>query len=233
MVTRSDKYRFEQDETKSRVAKNQELYEKIYDSDSYFDGDEKTSTLEGTNEIDIEKVKELLKGREIYRREMKLKELNMAKPSLEPTEEEEKIEEKNYDINAYLNKASSERVVEPYHKIDPENLKEPDVSLEEEKEEEEEPSLEELKEMGTTALSLDMFSDLNETTEFDKVDDKATADEVVATLSKTDTFFTDSVKLNLDEEDDDDDEKTSPVVKVVMTLLVLVIIALVVFLLFM
>ena len=238
MTTRSDRYRFEQDESKSRVAKNQELYKKIYETDSYFQSDDKPSPIERTNEIDIEKVKELLKGREIYRREMKMRELNMIKPEQNDNVElEEKIEEKNYDINEYLDKASSEKVVEPYHKIDPEILENPKI----EEPEEIEPTLEELKEMGTTELSLDMFGDFSKTTNIEEVseEDEEDTSELVATITQTqitsDNFFTDSIKLHLEEDDEEDEEieKSSPIVKIIMVLLVLVIIGLVVFLIFM
>ncbi len=239
MTTRSERYAFEQDASKSRVARNQELYEQIYASDSYFQNDDKPSNIERTNEIDIEKVRELLKGREIYRREMKMREINMG--NSENTKEEvhnEELEEKNYDINAYLDKASTDRVVEPYHKIDPEILAEPE---EVEEEENDEPSLEELKEMGTTALSLEMFSDLSSTSELEDTDeyeedesDEDDNEELVATITETNAFFTDSVKLSLDdEEDEDDDEKASPVLKIVMILLILVIVGLVVYLILM
>ena len=77
MTTRSERYLYEQDETKSRVARNQKLYDSIYEEDSYFQEVEKPSVIERTNEIDIDKVKELLKGREVYRRELKMRELNM------------------------------------------------------------------------------------------------------------------------------------------------------------
>ena len=110
MTTRSERYQNEYDASKSRVARNQELYEQIYASDSYFQNDDKPLSMERTNEIDIEKVKELLKGREIYRREMKLREINMgSSPSISSKVEEDKVEEKDYDINAYLDKAASER----------------------------------------------------------------------------------------------------------------------------
>ena len=233
MATRSERYRYEQDESKSRVARNRELYEQIYANDSYFQNDESTP-IEHTNEINIEKVKELLKGREIYRREMKMRELNMLKPEKEDVSAvESDSPEKSYDINTYLTKASSERTAEPYHKISPENLKEPDIELEEEKTVE--PSLEELHEMGTTALSLDMFNDLSSTSELDNTLDEEDDEELVATITQTEAFFTDSVKLNLtdDEEDDEENEKTSTSVKIIVALLILIIIALVVFLILM
>ena len=248
MTTRSDKYRFVQDEFNSRVARNKELYDQLYTDDSYFQDDEKPSQLEKTNEIDVEKVKELLKGREMYRREMKMRELNIIKSEKEESDvSKDTDEEKNYDINAYLNKASSERETEPYHKIDPEILKQPEI----EEEKVAEPTIEELRQMGTTALSLDMFSDLAKTTKIndysEEMDDDSDEDEeddsaeLVATITKTDTFFTDSIKMNLDEEDDEDDEddededeeKSFSLVKIILVLLVLVIVGLIVFLLFM
>ena len=233
MTTRSERYQFEQDASKSRVARNQELYEQIYAKDSYFQGDDKPSNIEKTNEIDIEKVKELLKGREIYRREMKMREINMGASEKEEEQvEDTSSEEKNYDINAYLNKASSDRVVEPYHKIDPEIL----VQTDEDSEDDDEPSLEELQEMGTTALSLEMFSDLSKTTDISDLDDSEDSEddeELVATITETTSFFTDSVKLASTEEDEDEDDKASPALKIVMILLILVIVGLVAYLIFM
>ena len=124
MATRSERYLYEQDETKSRVARNQKLYDSIYDEESYFQEVEKPSVIEKTNEIDIDKVKELLKGREVYRRELKMRELNMLNSDGEtPVQKEEDEEEKSYDINAYLDKATSERNVDSYHRINPEILK--------------------------------------------------------------------------------------------------------------
>ena len=244
MTTRSERYLYEQDETKSRVARNQQLYDSIYAEDTYFEETPKPSAIEKTNEIDIEKVKELLKGREIYRRELKMRELNMVNSETPTSVEKEDLEEKNYDINAYLNKATSDRTVEPYHKIDPEILKEPD---DEEEEEVAEPSLADLKEMGTTELSLNMFGDLSatqtivseesendeETEEDDEEEEEEDTTELVATITQTDTFFTDSVKLSETDDDEEDDDSSSSVIKIVMGLLILVIIALVVFVIIM
>lgn len=231
MATRSERYLYEQDETKSRVARNQKLYDSIYDEESYFQGVEKPSVIEKTNEIDIDKVKELLKGREVYRRELKMRELNMLNSDGEtPVQKEEDEEEKSYDINAYLDKATSERNVDSYHRINPEILKR--LEIEDEEEKVEEPNPETLKEMGTTELSLNMFEDLTaeEDDDSEKEEDEEETTELVATITKTDTFFTDSVKLTEEDEDDDEDDSgSSPLIKIIMGLLILVIIALVVF----
>ena len=238
MTTRSERYLYEQDETKSRVARNQKLYDSIYEEDSYFQEVEKPSVIERTNEIDIDKVKELLKGREVYRRELKMRELNMLNSDGEaPVKKEEDEEEKSYDINAYLDKATSERNVDDYHKINPEILKR--LEVEDEEEPIDEPNVEALKEMGTTELSLNMFGDLtdeksddesDEDEEEDESEDEEETTELVATITKTNTFFTDSVKLTEEDEDDEEeDEGSSPVVKIIMALLILIIIALVVF----
>ena len=231
MATRSERYLYEQDETKSRVARNQKLYDSIYDEESYFQGVEKPSVIEKTNEIDIDKVKELLKGREVYRRELKMRELNMLNSDGEtPVQKEEDEEEKSYDINAYLDKATSERNVDSYHRINPEILKR--LEIEDEEEKVEEPNPEALKEMGTTELSLNMFEDLTaeEDDDSEKEEDEEETTELVATITKTDTFFTDSVKLTEEDEDDDEDDSgSSPLIKIIMGLLILVIIALVVF----
>ena len=235
MATRSERYLFVQDETKSRVARNQQLYDSIYEEDTYYQETPKAAAIEKTNEIDIEKVKELLKGREIYRRELKMRELNMINSEDSKPVEQEEPEEKSYDINAYLDKAASERETEPYHKIDLAELTEPVL----EEEEKEEPSPEDLKEMGTTELSLNLFDDFSKTQTIDTEDDDESEEdeeeeedttELVATITQTDTFFTDSVKLAESEEDDDEEEeKSSSLIKIIMGLLILVIIALVIF----
>lgn len=222
--------RSENNKPKSRVERNRELYQELY-SENYFQNDE-PKELEKTNEIDIERVKELLRGREMYRKEMKLREINMAKPkSVEEQEEKPVPEEKDYDINAYLNKVSSTRETEPYHKIDPEiNKIEPEIS--------QEPNLDDLKDLGDTTLSLGLFDALEgtkevKTEEIEKTDE---VDDNTKTLfnTQTNSFFTDSIKLSLTDEDEDEEkEKSSTLVKVIMTLLILVVIALVVFIIIM
>lgn len=121
MISRIDKYDYDNNETNSRVARNQELYKRIYEDDSYLKAEEKPS--EYTQEINIEKVKELLKGRENYRKEMLMREYNIIKDKKEEEPIEETEEVKKYDINEYLNKAVSEKEYQPYHKINPETLK--------------------------------------------------------------------------------------------------------------
>lgn len=227
MNTRSEKYA---EKPTSRVLKNRELYQELY-NENYFQNDE-PKELEKTNEIDIERVRELLRGREMYRKEMKLREINMAKPKdIEKIEEKPVSEEKDYDINAYLNKATINRETEPYHKIDPEiNQVEVEFS--------QEPNIEDLKELGDTTLSLGLYDALSKTEEIEKTNEiEDTENQNTKTLfdGQTNSFFTDSIKLSLTDEDEDEEEKekSSTLVKVIMTLLILVVIALVVFIIIM
>lgn len=214
-------------EKRSRVENNRELYQELY-NENYFQSDE-PKELEKTNEIDIERVRELLKGREMYKKEMKLREINMARPVKEEVKEEvqEEAEEKDYDINAYLDKASSTRESEPYHKIDPDTMKAVEIEISQE------PDMDDLKELGDTTLSLGLFDALTETREIEPEEEKE--DIVAKTLSETATnsFFTDSIKLSLTDDDEEEEEKSSPAVKVVMALLILVVVALVVFIIIM
>ena len=85
--------------------------------------------------------------------------------------------------------------------------------------------------IGINTKEGEMFSDL--TSDSDEEEEDATED-LVATITETNAFFTDSVKLTLDdEEDEEDDEKASPVLKFIMFLLIFVILGLVVYLIFM
>ena len=56
MISRIDKYDYDNNETNSRVARNQELYKRIYEDDSYLKAEEKPS--EYTQEINIEKTEQ-------------------------------------------------------------------------------------------------------------------------------------------------------------------------------
>jgi len=256
MASRLDRHDYDTEPSNSRVAKNQELYRKLYDEDSYIQA-ENNPPLERTTEIDIEKVRELLRGREIYRKEMKMREYNILKPEAETTTEEVEPEEKKYDINEYLNKASNEKEYQPYHKLDIEHVAAVEEIEKEYDEAEDEPSLDALEKMGNTELSLDMFGDLSgdsedneelddEEFENDEIEDDENSDELedeeVESEEETDderdvddTFFTGSIKIHLADNDDDEEEESegsSLFVKIIMVILIIIIIVLVAFLLF-
>ena len=100
MPSRMDRYYNNSNETGSRSRKNSDLYDNIYD-DKKYSNVRGIATIEKKNEIDIEKIKDLLKEHEESK--------NIFRPinrrAIQTTECEEKQEEKNYDIMEALNKA--------------------------------------------------------------------------------------------------------------------------------
>ena len=109
MATRMDRYYEKPRNPRARSTRNESLYKKIQDLDTY-SNIEAVASISNSNEIDITKVQELVKNRENYKKEKKYRNaLNITK---EETKEEPKInffeEEKNYDIMDVLNRAKDE-----------------------------------------------------------------------------------------------------------------------------
>lgn len=103
MASRMDRYYKSELVTSGRSTKNKSLYRQIEDLDNYTNI-EGVATIEKTNEIDISKVKEMLKNRENYKKQKQFRsflEEEQEKVKVEP----EKVEDpKNYDINDILSK---------------------------------------------------------------------------------------------------------------------------------
>ena len=104
MPSRMEKYYNGSQTSQSRTARNSNLYERLYD------GKESTNvegiaTIEKTNEIDVNKIKELLKAHE----EMKNDKKPIVKRQIKmTTSDSSEVEDRNYDIMDVLNKAKSE-----------------------------------------------------------------------------------------------------------------------------
>lgn len=104
MASRMERYA----NNEERSLKNEDLYKQMQDAASYT-SIEGIASFDKTNEVDITRVKEMLKNRENYQQEKKYRQI------LKPTEENivsvvpEDIEEKNYDIRDVLTKAKDER----------------------------------------------------------------------------------------------------------------------------
>ena len=105
MASRMDRYYKSELVTAGRSTKNKSLYKQIEDLDSYTNI-EGVATIEKNNEIDISKVKELLKNREDYKRQRQFRTfLDQEREIVSPKKEvENKEEPKNYDINDILSK---------------------------------------------------------------------------------------------------------------------------------
>lgn len=103
MASRMDRYNKDNSTSLGRSLKNKSLYKQIEDLDSYTNI-EGVATIEKTNEIDISKVKEMLKNRENYKKQKQYIDLIGKEEKEEKAEENPIEEEKNYDVRDLLSK---------------------------------------------------------------------------------------------------------------------------------
>lgn len=111
MASRMERYYKPESKTKRRTVANQELYRKIYDTSEY-SNIEGIATIEKANEIDITKVKNMLKNREEYQRQRDLRSLiHKEEPKVQHIETTPNYEEDNriYDLSDILEKAKEEK----------------------------------------------------------------------------------------------------------------------------
>ena len=108
MASRMDRYYEKPRNPRARSARNEELYKKIQDMDTY-SNIAAVEMIAKTNEIDISKVKEMIKNRENYKKEKQYRNaFNIEQDN--PKKEDVQTyfeEEKNYDIMDILNKAKN------------------------------------------------------------------------------------------------------------------------------
>lgn len=104
MPSRMEKYYNNSQSRTSRTTRNTDLYHNLYNGQEYTNV-EGIATIEKSNEIDINKIKELLQAHEEIKQDRK----PIVKRQIRKIEDEpEEIEEKNYDIMDVLNKAKDE-----------------------------------------------------------------------------------------------------------------------------
>lgn len=105
MASRMDRYKNQEPVRLGRSEKNQSLYEQIASLDSYTNI-EGVATIEKTNEIDISKVKEMLKNRENFKKQKEIERIskkdNSSSEEKDDVENIIKEEKRNYDINDIL-----------------------------------------------------------------------------------------------------------------------------------
>lgn len=172
MTSRMERYYKPTNRTSKRSERNQELYREIYEVGEY-SNIEGIATIEKSNEVDITKIKNMLKNREQYQQQRQFRQM-IKKPEMEKIEANDDLleNEKNYDIRDVLNKAKvNKKTEEKYHSLDDtgynilKNLKEKSMRHEESEDELRElidtiTSNSELNQLATKELSLDMFDDL-------------------------------------------------------------------------
>lgn len=241
MASRMEKY-YKTRESKRRIVRNEDLYQTIYTDETY-------SNIEGVvatpkaNEIDIEKIKELITSHEIQKRQGRQL-VNKPEP-IEPefnTFDEE--EDKNYDIRDILVKAKDSRenkVSEPRSLKNTEYNILKNIRINNNNEFEQEDELKELintitntsllNKMGDRELSLNIFDELKSNT---MVSDKTSIKNLLQEEAKEKTgemdnsFFGPS--LNLKDNDFDQLKKinksvhnNSKLINVILVLLFIVI----------
>ena len=166
MASRMDRYYKEELVTSGRSSKNKSLYDQIEKLENYTNI-EGVATIEKTNEIDISKVKEMIKNREEYKKRRQLKDI--FKEQKEEFQELEEYEEetKNYDIKDLLSKMELE-VQQQEDKVRSlgkeqyellKNLRAKDIKYDAKIDEEEE----ELKELINTINITKNFNELSDT----------------------------------------------------------------------
>lgn len=178
MPTRMDRYRAEnldsEEEKVSRITKNEELYKNIY-ADRQYSNIEGIASISKSNEIDIDKLKEMLRRKE----EREERKYRTAK--IEPVQKlEDEIEkQRDYDINEAIDKAKKENHEDNRYRslksVDLEFLKSLDLQdlrdLKENEEVKEEltelihtiTNTKALNKLGDKELSLEMLSELKPT----------------------------------------------------------------------
>lgn len=182
MASRMEKYYKSHSTSSKRSERNQDLYREIYDLGEY-SNIEAVATLEHTNEIDITKIKKMLKNREDYKRQKEYRNL-LTKEEEPELKVEEPIEEiKNYDIKEALEKLKdSKKADDEYRSLNNTNysiLKELQIKNEAKKEVNSEDN-NELKEMINTITSTSLLNKLdNEELSLNMFEDLASSGETV------------------------------------------------------
>lgn len=113
MASRMDRYYKTNTETRKRSHRNESLYDTIYDDTTEYSNVEGIARIEKTNEIDINRIREMLKAEEAKKRK------NVERPTLKRNIElpkydiiDDKKEDRNYDIRDILVKAKKEKTNE-------------------------------------------------------------------------------------------------------------------------
>ena len=104
MASRMEKYYSNNSRSNTRSVKNENLYRDIYENAEY-SNIEGVATMEKTNEINLEQIRELLKEREDRQKKNSTVRKEPQKIYTKP-----KFEERNYDIRDVLVKAKDEHV---------------------------------------------------------------------------------------------------------------------------
>ena len=175
MASRMERYYKSNDSSKKRSQLNKKLYDSIYEESEY-SNIEAIATMSKPNEIDITKVKQMLKSREDYKKQKQYRQImNQEEEKKEPTYKFEAEEIKSYDVKDLLNQVKDKEPESEYRRLDNTNyniLKE--LKIHKEKEEE-----------GKNELT-DMIDTITNTSKLHKLDNKELGLDLLSDLKGND-----------------------------------------------
>lgn len=228
MASRMERYYKQNSSRSKRSERNQSLYKDIYDSSSY-SNIEGIATIEKSNEIDITKVKKMLKNREEYQKQKEVSrfmEQKQPMTAVKPLQVDDLDHTRNYDIRDILDKAKdNKKNSNPYHRIDNTSydiLKKLKDKKDEYPEGEDDEQLKELihtitsnsmmNQLDDQALSLDLLDDLKASGDETIIDNKDSIKNILEEVKKEEkkpsmdstsemdkSFFTSSLSFKEDD----------------------------------
>lgn len=240
--------RYYKNNTNLRSRRNKELYNDIYSSSKYTNI-EGIASIDNENEIDIEKIKEMLEKKDNYHNGRERRKLSgeiteerpYIKRSVTPS-----MEQRDYDIRDILNKAKENKVSDDKKRVLKETqydiLKELNLKSNEKESVSEE---EEIKEMINTITNTSLLNKMNDaqlatdllqelTGDDTKVGELNNVKELIeedkknrTNMYNTDdnTFFTSSLKLSKKDFETNDSEESSGIfIKIIIVTLIIAII---------
>ncbi len=110
MASRMDRYHSHDTETKKRSRRNESLYDSIYNDNIEYSNVEGIARIEKTNEIDINRIREMLREEEEKKRKKTSEPVfKRTIPLPQISEKEDTKDERNYDIRDILVKAKKDK----------------------------------------------------------------------------------------------------------------------------
>ena len=230
MSSRMERYYKFNENSKKRSQKNQDLYRNIYDLGEY-SNIEGIAEIDKNNEVDITKIKKMLKNREEYSRQKEYRKL-IPKSEQEEVKQTEEFtledDDRSYDITKILNKAKSENEEDnKYLRLDNTNyniLKE--LKIKNEVSEEDDENLKDmintitntsmLNKLGDKELSLKLLEDFEGETKL-----KLNNTNTTTTLDKS--FYTAGMKLKKEDfEDGFYHKKNNKILKIIIFIVIII-----------
>lgn len=167
MASRMDRYKDVDVNSYSRTQKNRDLYKQIFNYDTAeYSNIESVTSISKTNEIDLQKLKDMLQKSENEGNKTRYKSIKTAKTTLADLEQDED----NYDINSIIDKVKNDHKEDNSHrslkKVDLDFLKSLDLNTKKDKEIDYQPTnIDIIRQMDDNELGLDMLSEFKSSDE--------------------------------------------------------------------